>query len=553
MLLNIYHLKLVNIYLYIHTSNQDRDDNKPIMLPQASGGKSLQVHIGQQSTSSVDPLSHTEILKMSTRAGLSGEQQASVVADIRAKFGHKVVKSGLQKAVPVHNNQLASFFTVEEKMFVNSEDQLVPKFLFFCEDIRSFLSYIADKRGVSSEDIEHLVQGDSGQQYFKLIVNMIKKEHLKQESGVRLPSAGFHFEENCETGPLKKRIKRRFREDGIGGGLEFKEWGARKSLILAVAHNMPENHHNLKIIFDATKLYQIPFKLTGDFALIMPILGLIKGCGSCNPCPICDQERTKQGTNVLRWVEEKEISLRTLGGQYADYAGWVMDGEKISAAGTKKWRSVCGTPLLQMTEGRQYEDLVLSLIVPGPLHLFLSFNEIINFMEKTVWPEIKVTLENVAGVQVHLYMGKIGNYQGPEIHKIFRNLEKLQAHMESDNLVMYYNTFCAFKDVAHSLFGLVLQSDWREKLHLLKLWIERLKSTYGMPITPKLHILTTHIEQWVDLFGRSLGKEGEQPGESLHHLWRKLLENLGEPKKKNSKSFKSAILKSLLMFNANNI
>ena len=91
-------------------------------------------------------------------------------------------------------------------MFVNSEDQLVPKFLFFCEDIRSFLSYIADKRGVSLEDIENLVQGDSGQQYFKLIVNMIKKEQLKQESGVRLPSAGFHFGENSETGTLKKRI-----------------------------------------------------------------------------------------------------------------------------------------------------------------------------------------------------------------------------------------------------------------------------------------------------------------------------------------------------------
>ena len=67
-------------------------------------------------------------------------------------------------------------------MFVNSEDQLVPKFLFFCEDIRSFLSYIADKRGVSLEDIENLVQGDSGQQYFKLIVNTIKKT---AQTGVR--------------------------------------------------------------------------------------------------------------------------------------------------------------------------------------------------------------------------------------------------------------------------------------------------------------------------------------------------------------------------------
>ena len=54
--LHIYYFKLVNIYSYTHPLTQDIDDNDPIMLPQASGGKSLQVHIGQPLTSSVEPV-----------------------------------------------------------------------------------------------------------------------------------------------------------------------------------------------------------------------------------------------------------------------------------------------------------------------------------------------------------------------------------------------------------------------------------------------------------------------------------------------------------------
>ena len=69
-----------------------------------------------------------------------------------------------------------------------------------------------------------------------------------------------------------------------------------------------------------------------------------------------------------------------------------------------------------------------------------------------------------------------------------------------------------------------------------------------MSITPKLHILITHVKQWVDIFG----KEGEQSGEAVHHIWRRLLESLGEPKKKESPAWVKFISKALLMFNASN-
>ena len=87
----------------------------------------------------------------------------------------------------------------------------------------------------------------------------------------------------------------------------------------------------------------------------------------------------------------------------------------------------CSVSKVLASRGRDVQ--ILNMIVPGPLHLFLSLNEVINYLERTQWPEVKKVLQDVAGVQFHIYMGKIGNYEGPSIHKILRNLDKLQPLM----------------------------------------------------------------------------------------------------------------------------
>ncbi len=54
----------------------------------------------------------------------------------------------------------------------------------------------------------------------------------------------------------------------------------------------------------------------------------------------------------------------------------------MSAAATMKWKEVCGSPLLKISDGqgRDTEIFLLDFIVPAPLHLFLGLNEIINIM-----------------------------------------------------------------------------------------------------------------------------------------------------------------------------
>ena len=71
--------------------------------------------------------------------------------------------------------------------------------------------------------------------------------------------------------------------------------------------------------------------------------------------------------------------------------------------------------------------------------------------------------------------------------------------------VLYYNALTAFKQVSQSVLSTQLNPDWREHLHALRAALFTLNSSQGMPITPKLHVLVVHVEQWIDRNGRSLG------------------------------------------------
>ena len=173
--------------------------------------------------------------------------------------------------------------------------------LWFCHRILEFSHLVAELRGQQWDSLEPLVQGDSGQLWFKLAMGLIDTEELLELVG--------------EEGGVKKR--RRTREEVIEGIGRFRSWGVRKLLVLAVVQGVPESNHNLDIIFSAVSIQLLRFKLTGDLHFIMPCLGCMSNSSS-NPCPFCPLVRSNVG-GVLRW-EEKEVELRTMGDLHTDYS-----------------------------------------------------------------------------------------------------------------------------------------------------------------------------------------------------------------------------------------
>ena len=190
-----------------------------------------------------------------------------------------------------------------------------------------------------------LIQGDSGQGYTKIAVSRVSLEDLeKEENLTRVQGAGLVYQETGEEEDYLVRgmKRRRSREEGIFGGEQFEDWGVRKILLLAVVHKVQENAYNLEMIFNVLKINQLEYKLTGDFAFFMPLFGLVKGCSSCNPCPLCDQERSKVGGGGAKWVTGGDINLRSFGSLLGNYLAWTLEGERVEAVHTKKWKSVTG-------------------------------------------------------------------------------------------------------------------------------------------------------------------------------------------------------------------
>ena len=89
-------------------------------------GRDVQVTVGKVTEQQkLNPLSLKDVQIMSSKAHLTGVQQESILADIRSKWGKKVVKPGLQKGLPEHNMKYAKISECE-----TSGGDLVMKDLF---------------------------------------------------------------------------------------------------------------------------------------------------------------------------------------------------------------------------------------------------------------------------------------------------------------------------------------------------------------------------------------------------------------------------------------
>ena len=73
------------------------------------------------------------------------------MADLRTKWGRNVVEPGLKEVIPLHNQKLARFFSVEKTQFLDSNNELDPKHLLFCKDPVSLIEEVKKERNIIEE------------------------------------------------------------------------------------------------------------------------------------------------------------------------------------------------------------------------------------------------------------------------------------------------------------------------------------------------------------------------------------------------------------------
>ena len=88
------------------------------------------------------------------------------------------------------------------------------------------------------------------------------------------------------------------------------------------------------------------------------------------------------------------MELRTLGGNQWNWIQWQQEGAKEGAAHTARWASCCASDLLVMGLGDTLDTLVLDKCLMPSLHLLLSLNTLLKFLN-TWWPALKEVLYQV--------------------------------------------------------------------------------------------------------------------------------------------------------------
>ena len=167
-------------------------------------------------------------------------------------------------------------------------------------------------------------------------------------------------------------------------------------------------------------------------------------------------------------------------------------------------------------------------------------------------PDMMSDLKDELNIVPHSYQGKEGAFAGPECAKFLNNLERFKQRLvASDDLLLFYNFFCAFKNLKDGTFGTILAENWQELCEEFRSSLLILNSSMGVPITPKLHVMATHIQEWLATHRRALGDDSEQALESSHRIFSKVWESY-QVRDENSDAFLKNDLAAGLHFNADN-
>jgi hypothetical protein len=114
---------------------------------------------------------------------------------------------------------------------------------------------------------------------------------------------------------------------------------------------------------------------------------------------------------------------------------------------------------------------------------------------------------------------------------------------------IYMGLLQAFKEVKDAMFGEKLGADFEDVMDNFKMFLTMAHETCGLPISPKLHMISTHVIQWVRMTGEGLAKANEAALEAAHHVWWEIWSHY-RVNDETSEAFVAAGLKTLVRVNA---
>lgn len=317
---------------------------------------------------------------------------------------------------------------------------------------------------------------------------------------------------------------RKYERSSYNDGLmakNFKDSGVNKLFLIGLTEFSSENYHNLSIMWNL--LHLIDFfdgNISTSIAADLKLLNILVGLGSHSssyPCTWCLAHKDQL------FITGK---LRTIGECIDNYKSWEKNGSKKQEC--KNFKSCSNIPLISS----QREKKIIELIPPPELHLLIGVvNTIYDKMLKNFDDICKLWIEK-CNVEREILYGSEG-FAGNDCYTLISKIDILREICTSKcnfACLPYVNCLDKFRCVVDSCFTIDLKPDYQKK-------IGAFRESYidlGINVTPKVHAIFFHIEDFCKISDKGLGYYSEQAVESAHadfkKIWKKYKVKKSNPK-----------------------
>lgn len=423
-------------------------------------------------------ISVEDMSRIQNKHNLSDNAILGIATDLRVgTSSRKIVEPGLKISLYKKNHGLDQFFDLKKTTFIKTQQKVetcIEKTVVYCKDVKGLIAHVIEKRKI--RDV-HLKFGiDGGREYLKLcaVIQSVNTDEVDDTNDER------------QRQKLKDGVRKK----------DFKDSGVKKLFILAIAHGVQEKYENVLKIWNMLNINELSndYTIATDFKLANVLTGLMAHSSTC-PCTYC---------NVKKDSLENQGVLRTVGSCIQNYESWKENGSDKKKA--KDFDCCVNPPIFYANK----YTTILSIIPPPELHLLLGVvNTLVDKLSEEC-SDIANKWIKECNVKRETTNGGTG-FNGNSCKALLNKIDILRS---KDNLpsLKYVDTLSKFKNVVEACFGTKLKPGYNNKIELFKRSYLDLK----ISITPKVHVVFHHIEDFCSRQKDGLGFFSEQAMESVH-------------------------------------
>ena len=448
-----------------------------IRLSQPDGGRKLALTLGAaKETSPREKMSVSQITKLKREGNLSERSTRKVASAVNKSFKKGSIEKNYKKKIANLNKVYDDFIKIS-KITINGNSHD----LIHVEDLSEYCLKICQDRGVDPQRQLFRFSADKGQNKTTFSLSIVD---LDEDENI-LP--------------------------------EYKTSGVNKMHIFAVV-KAEESYVLLNKVLNKVNFYDCKYLFVADLKIIMLFCGLMT-CASNWPCYACEVHKENLDSEAeLRTAQ----SLLTRNEKYEQN----LLEHRPKPPKDPEFKGSKNRPLI-VKEGETDEETisktVLSLIPPPALHLMLGIVGDIYKLLLEQWPGAKAWSDSLNVWPEE--GGPRNRFNGNDCVILLNNLDELEflALVEDkfELIQPIINALSNFNEVRKACFSKELDPNCIRILDNYWDAIKELNATFGLSITPKIHISYFHIKYWCTDNNSGLGLHSEGPHESVHSRFEK--------------------------------